>query len=41
MSRILIIEDEYSLADAISETLQKENFQVNIITKERMEKMRL
>lgn len=30
--QILIIEDEYSLADAISETLQKENFQVNIIT---------
>lgn len=30
--KILIIEDEYSLADAISETLQKENFTVNIIT---------
>ncbi len=30
--KILIIEDEYSLADAISETLQKEKFQVNIIT---------
>ena len=30
--RILIIEDEYSLADAISETLQKEKFVVNIIT---------
>ena len=30
--RILIIEDEYSLADAISETLQREKFQVNIIT---------
>lgn len=30
--KILIIEDEYSLADAISETLKKENFTVNIIT---------
>lgn len=30
--KILIIEDEYSLADAISETLKKEKFQVNIIT---------
>ncbi len=30
--KILIIEDEYSLADAISETLQKEKFGVNIIT---------
>lgn len=30
--KILIIEDEYSLADAISETLQKEKFVVNIIT---------
>lgn len=30
--KILIIEDEYSLADAISETLQKEKFQVNIVT---------
>ena len=30
--KILIIEDEYSLADAISETLQREKFQVNIIT---------
>lgn len=30
--KILIIEDEYSLADAILETLQKEKFQVNIIT---------
>ncbi len=29
--KILIIEDEYSLADAIAETLQKEKFQVNII----------
>ena len=29
---ILIIEDEYSLADAISETLQKEKFGVSIIT---------
>ena len=30
--RILIIEDEYSLADAIAETLKKENFIVDIIT---------
>lgn len=30
--RILIIEDEYPLADAISETLKKENFNVNIVT---------
>lgn len=30
--RILIIEDEYSLADAISETLKKENFIVDIVT---------
>lgn len=30
--KILIIEDEYSLADAIAETLQKEKFQVTIIT---------
>ena len=30
--KILVIEDEYSLADAISETLKKENFSVNIIT---------
>jgi DNA-binding response OmpR family regulator len=30
--KILIIEDEYSLADAISETLKKENFDVTIIT---------
>lgn len=29
--KILIIEDEYSLADAISETLKKENFTVDII----------
>ena len=29
--KILIIEDEYSLADAISETLKKENFTVEII----------
>ena len=29
--KILIIEDEYSLADAIAETLQKEKFQVTII----------
>lgn len=30
--KILIIEDEYSLADAIAETLKKENFNPNIIT---------
>lgn len=30
--KILIIEDEYSLADAISETLRKENFTVEIAT---------
>ena len=30
--KILIIEDEYSLADAISETLKKENFTVDIVT---------
>lgn len=30
--KILIIEDEYSLADAIAETLKKENFTVDIIT---------
>lgn len=30
--KILIIEDEYSLADAIAETLQKESFDVNIVT---------
>ena len=30
--KILIIEDEYSLADAISETLKKENFMTNITT---------
>ena len=30
--KILIIEDEYSLADAISETLKKENFMTTIIT---------
>ena len=30
--RILIIEDEYSLADAIAETLKKENFIVDTIT---------
>lgn len=30
--KILIIEDEYSLADAIAETLKKENFTPNIIT---------
>lgn len=30
--KILIIEDEYSLADAIAETLKKENYSVNIIS---------
>lgn len=30
--KILIIEDEYSLADAIAEVLKKENFATNIIT---------
>lgn len=30
--KILIIEDEYSLADAIAETLKRENFNVNIVT---------
>lgn len=30
--KILIIEDEYSLADAISETLQKENYTTKIVT---------
>ncbi|MGN1327942.1 MAG: response regulator transcription factor [Clostridia bacterium] len=30
--KILIIEDEYSLADAIAETLKKENFEVTIIS---------
>ena len=30
--KVLIIEDEYSLADAISETLQKENYTTKIIT---------
>ena len=30
--KVLIIEDEYSLADAISETLKKENFTVEIIS---------
>ena len=30
--RILIIEDEYSLADAIAETLQKENYTTKIVT---------
>ena len=30
--KILVIEDEYSLADAISEILKKENFSVNIVT---------
>ena len=27
---ILIVEDEYSLADAIAETLKKEKFNINI-----------
>lgn len=30
--KILIIEDEYSLADAIAETLKKENYKVRIET---------
>jgi len=30
--KILIIEDEYSLADAIAETLKKENFTIEIIS---------
>ena len=30
--KILIVEDEYSLADAISETLKKENFDCKIVT---------
>lgn len=30
--KVLIIEDEYSLADAIAETLKKENFAVEIVT---------
>ena len=30
--KILIVEDEYSLADALAETLKKENFTVEIIT---------
>lgn len=30
--KILIVEDEYSLADAIAETLKKENFDITIIT---------
>ena len=30
--KILIIEDEYSLADAISETLKKENFDVKLVS---------
>jgi DNA-binding response OmpR family regulator len=32
LMKILIIEDEFSLADAIAETLNKENFTTNIIT---------
>ena len=30
--KILIVEDEYSLADAIAETLKNEKFEVNIVT---------
>ena len=30
--KILIIEDQYSLADAIAETLKCEKFEVNIVT---------
>ena len=30
--KILIIEDEYSLADAIAEMLQKENYNTKIVT---------
>lgn len=30
--KILVIEDEYSLADAIAETLRKENYTVQVIT---------
>lgn len=30
--KILLIEDEYSLADAVAETLKKENFDVKIVT---------
>lgn len=30
--KVLIIEDEYSLADAIAETLKRENYSVDIIT---------
>lgn len=30
--KILIIEDEYSLADAVSESLNKENFETKIVT---------
>jgi len=30
--KVLIIEDEYSLADAISETLNKEGFSVKVET---------
>ena len=32
--KILIIEDEYSLADAIAETLRKENFSYNHVINE-------
>ena len=30
--KVLIIEDQYSLADAISETLKKENFLIKLVT---------
>ena len=30
--KILIVEDEYSLADAIADTLKKENFEVKLVT---------
>ena len=30
--KVLIIEDEYSLADAIRESLEKEHFDVTIVT---------
>lgn len=35
--RILIIEDEYSLADAISEALVRENYIVNLSMMEKMD----
>ena len=30
--KILIVEDEYSLADAISATLKKENFDIKMVS---------